>query len=107
MPSRLLISARLNIRLISIPAASLKELDLEFTNAFVGRAGVVENDDVNGTTNLLERWHALSESERAAMSQRVLHCSRTHFEGGRNTRQIFDVVRGYRRTTALTSTNGR
>jgi len=43
-------------------------------------AGFVENDDLRGTTHLLERWLNSTDVERAAMRENARKCFSTHFE---------------------------
>ena len=43
-------------------------------------AGYVENDDLPGTTRLIERWFNTNEAERAAMREKARHCFQSRFE---------------------------
>jgi len=43
-------------------------------------AGLVENDDLRGTTRLLERWLNTTDAERATMREKARKCFSTHFE---------------------------
>jgi glycosyltransferase involved in cell wall biosynthesis len=43
-------------------------------------AGFVENDDLRGTTRLLERWLNTSDAERAAMRDQARKCFASRFE---------------------------
>jgi glycosyltransferase involved in cell wall biosynthesis len=44
------------------------------------RAGYVEDDDLRGTTRLIERWFDTNESERASMRENARKCFGSHFE---------------------------
>ena len=59
--------------LISDKVNIWREIDQE-------HAGLVENDDIEGTTALLRRWVALSPGEQAAMRQQARECFARHFE---------------------------
>ncbi len=55
-------------------------------------AGLVENDDLPGTSALLSRWFSLSDEERARMSACALRCFNTRFEATAAARSILEVV---------------
>ena len=44
------------------------------------RAGYVENDDLQGTTRLIERWLNTNEDERATMRENARRCFQTRFD---------------------------
>lgn len=54
--------------------------------------GFVEDDDLAGTTRLLERWRATPESERAAMSERARACFAKRFEINRAVDSLIHVL---------------
>jgi glycosyltransferase involved in cell wall biosynthesis len=43
-------------------------------------AGYVENDDLQGTIRLIERWRNTNEGERAAMREKARRCFQSRFE---------------------------
>ena len=44
------------------------------------RAGYVENDDLQGTVRLIERWLKTNETEKMAMREKARHCFQSRFE---------------------------
>jgi glycosyltransferase involved in cell wall biosynthesis len=58
------------------------------------RAGLVENDDVDGTKKLLLRWLALSSDEREAMSSRAAACFAQRFHVDQSARSLIAVLAG-------------
>ena len=44
------------------------------------RAGYIENDDLQGTARLIERWLNTNESERFAMRENARRCFESRFE---------------------------
>ena len=52
---------------------------------------LVESDTLNGTQNLLDRWLALSPSERAAMSVQARRSFASRYDMRRNAETIFRV----------------
>ena len=44
------------------------------------RAGYVENDDLEGTIRLIERWQKTNETERMTMRQSARYCFQSRFE---------------------------
>ena len=59
-------------------------------------AGYVENDDLTGTEQLIQRWAATGPSERAAMKQNAMKCFAQRFEICRATDSLVDVIGGHR-----------
>ncbi|MBC8010995.1 MAG: glycosyltransferase [Burkholderiales bacterium] len=57
-------------------------------------AGLVENDDIAGTTKLLTRWLALSASEREAMRTRAATCFVERFHVGQSAKSLIAVLEG-------------
>jgi glycosyltransferase involved in cell wall biosynthesis len=55
-------------------------------------AGYVENDDLRGTTNLLNRWLATSEPLRAQMRENARKCFALRFEIDRATDSLLSVL---------------
>ena len=54
------------------------------------RVGLDEDDDLEGTKRLLERWRALSGSEREAMAARCVPCFRRRY----NAREVPRILAG-------------
>lgn len=61
-------------------------------------AGLVENDDLAGTTRLLERWLALDESGRQALGSRSKICFERHFRMMDVARKFVSLVKSYQGT---------
>lgn len=57
-------------------------------------AGLVENDDVAGTKNLLTRWLALAPAERAAMRERAASCFAQRFHVEQSAKSLIAVLEG-------------
>jgi glycosyltransferase involved in cell wall biosynthesis len=55
-------------------------------------AGLIENDDLSGTTKLLTRWIALADDARAIMRTNAARCFLNHFEIERATDSLLSVV---------------
>lgn len=55
-------------------------------------AGLVEADTLEGTTKLLQRWAALSGSERESMRRRARACYENHFDIETNSRIFLDLI---------------
>lgn len=55
-------------------------------------AGLVENDDLAGTTNLLKRWSEMSTDARTAMGEKATKCFATRFEIERATDSLLAVI---------------
>jgi glycosyltransferase involved in cell wall biosynthesis len=55
-------------------------------------AGLVENDDLAGTTNLLKRWLATASDARAMMRENARKCFATRFEIERATDSLLEVI---------------
>jgi len=54
-------------------------------------AGLVENDDSEGTYALLKRWNTLSEEERQTMREKARHCFLENFEIMRAAKNLVKV----------------
>jgi glycosyltransferase involved in cell wall biosynthesis len=57
-------------------------------------AGIVDEDDFEGTCRLLRAWLALSDEERAVMRGRAQACFREHFEIQRAAQNLVAVLAG-------------
>ena len=55
-------------------------------------AGLVENDDVAGTVNLLKAWVAMPNESRAAMRENARKCFTNRFEIERATDSLLKVI---------------
>ncbi len=55
------------------------------------RAGLVELDTQEGTTNLLRRWIATPQDERSAMSKRATDCFRSRYDMRENAKAIIKL----------------
>lgn len=55
------------------------------------RAGLVENDDLAGTVQLLQRWIALEDQERDALRRRAQDCFTNRFEITRAAHDLLGV----------------
>jgi glycosyltransferase involved in cell wall biosynthesis len=58
------------------------------------RAGYVENDDLAGTTRLIERWLATAPDVRAGMKDQARECFARHFEINRASDSLLKVLEG-------------
>ncbi|HEX4638428.1 MAG TPA: glycosyltransferase [Chthoniobacterales bacterium] len=58
------------------------------------RAGYAANDDVDGTTNLLERWTKFSTQERETMRSNARRCFTERFEIGRAVDSLLNILSG-------------
>jgi glycosyltransferase involved in cell wall biosynthesis len=56
-------------------------------------AGLVETDDLEGTTRLLQRWHHLNPEEKERMSKNARSCFSSHFDMTTSCRQLFELLR--------------
>lgn len=56
------------------------------------KAGYVENDDLAGTTRLIERWVATASDGRAAMKENARQCFARHFEINRAADSLLEVL---------------
>jgi glycosyltransferase involved in cell wall biosynthesis len=56
------------------------------------RAGYVENDDLAGTTRLLERWIAAAEEDRQVMRTNTKKCFARHFEINRAVDSLVSIL---------------
>ena len=59
------------------------------------RAGYVENDDVAGTTRLLQHWTATAEQDRKLMRANAKQCFARHFEINRATDSLLSSLQTY------------
>jgi glycosyltransferase involved in cell wall biosynthesis len=55
-------------------------------------AGLVENDDLNGTANQLKRWLGLEAETRATMRENARKCFAARFEIERATDSLLSVI---------------
>jgi glycosyltransferase involved in cell wall biosynthesis len=55
-------------------------------------AGYVENDDLAGTTRLIDRWMGTSPNVRAAMGENAKQCFARHFEIDRATDSLLEAL---------------
>lgn len=58
----------------------------------MGNAGLIENDDMEGTLQLLRRWFSLDKPRRKEMSQQALACFETHFHVARTAKKLSAVL---------------
>lgn len=56
------------------------------------QAGLVENDDLEGTTRLLERWLALDPAGRADIALNAKKCFERHFQMTAVTDKFVSIV---------------
>ena len=56
------------------------------------RAGYVENDDLQGTLRLIERWLNTNEAERATMRENARRCFQSRFEINRAAASLVRVL---------------
>lgn len=66
-------------------------------------AGLVARDDLEGTTDLLQRWAALAESERESMRRRARACYERYFNIETNSRIFLDLIQNRSNTTSYVS----
>ena len=55
-------------------------------------AGYVENDDLVGTTRLIERWLGTSEQERGSMRENARECFCSRFEINRTAESLVRLL---------------
>ena len=55
------------------------------------KAGLIENDDLEGTLALLRRWNALSECEQVEMRKNARHCFLEHFDIMRAAKSLLEI----------------
>ena len=55
-------------------------------------AGLVENDDLAGTANLLTRWFSTPDAARGVMRQNARKCFADRFEIGRATDSLLSII---------------
>jgi glycosyltransferase involved in cell wall biosynthesis len=56
-------------------------------------AGLVEADTLEGTTNLLKRWAALTQHQQEAMREQARACYEQYFDVETNSRIFIDLIR--------------
>ena len=56
-------------------------------------AGLIETDDLEGSTRLLQRWFQLASDEKANMGCNAARCFSKRFDFSKNCVQLFDVLR--------------
>jgi glycosyltransferase involved in cell wall biosynthesis len=56
------------------------------------RAGYVENDDLTGTTRLIDRWLQTSEGERATMRENAKRCFESRFAIDRAAHSLLTIL---------------
>lgn len=56
------------------------------------RAGYVENDDLAGTTRLIDRWLQTSKGERATMRENARRCFESRFEINRAANSLLTIL---------------
>lgn len=54
--------------------------------------GMIETDDVAGTTRMLQRWFAMQPEERQQMREQSRACFKEHFDIAKVSDQFFDLV---------------
>lgn len=59
---------------------------------YLDQAGLVEPDTLIGTTKLIERWLATSESERSAMRHSAIACFEQRFEIGQYAKRFSELL---------------
>ena len=59
------------------------------------RAGFVENDDLAGTTRLLERWLATATQDRQSMRANAKKCFAAHFDINRATDSLLSILQEF------------
>lgn len=57
-----------------------------------GKAGLIENDDLEGTVKLLRRWLALTENEKSRMRQQAKSCFLRNFEIKHATDKLIETL---------------
>lgn len=55
-------------------------------------AGLVANDDLDGTTQLLQKWLAISLDERQAMKEKAQKCFKERFEVNKSAESLIDKL---------------
>jgi glycosyltransferase involved in cell wall biosynthesis len=55
-------------------------------------AGLVAEDDLDGTTQLLRSWQTLSSDERSQMGRRALQCFTQRFHVQQSARSLIDAL---------------
>jgi glycosyltransferase involved in cell wall biosynthesis len=74
--------------LISNKVNIWREIDLD-------KAGLIENNGLDGTVRLLKRWLALTESEKSLMRQHAKSCFLNRFEIGHATAGFVETLRAF------------
>jgi glycosyltransferase involved in cell wall biosynthesis len=57
------------------------------------KAGLIEPDDLAGTTHLLSRWSRITQGDREIMAANALQCFSANFDITSNCERIFDMLR--------------
>jgi len=69
-------------------------------------AGLVDNDDLDGTTRLLRRWSNTTGEEKERLSRNAVRCFSTRFDITANCTQLFELLRRDYATYAAASSTG-
>jgi len=69
------------------------------------KAGFVDRDTLEGTSNLLSAWSRLGDSERAAMKINARRCFDQHFDLERNGMRFLEMLRSL--TKKYSAVSGR
>ena len=56
-------------------------------------AGLIENDDLDGTIKLLERWLSVPNSQKRLMKKQAVKCFEDNFEISKSTKRLIDIIR--------------
>lgn len=64
-------------------------------------AGIVANDDLEGTQSLLQSWLALSNTDKQLMKERARNCFLNRFEIGKSTDSIIAALTPFLSRTSL------
>ncbi len=59
------------------------------------KAGLVDNDDLDGTIRLLQRWSTMTNEDKQRMSQNARDCFNNRFEITRATNNLVDILHKY------------
>ena len=57
-------------------------------------AGIVAEDTLDGTVELLEKWLAMNATEQAEMREKTVACFESRFEMGKAAENLIDVIGG-------------
>ena len=61
----------------------------------LGKAGIVENDDLNGTINLLTKWLSLNADEKNEMGQKAYDTYQSKFTAKNTTAKFVNILKSY------------